>query len=145
MGSARHPRGRLKDLADSFESLLHLEEPAWSDFAKYLFAANALGASGIFVLRVLEAWPSSLLPLFCFCAGELSVVAAYCAFASWSREFIEGWAKDYKRLGRTEFGAGVLRERTAQRQHSWKAMIARYGILLGFLFLVVGGVLLAVR
>lgn len=122
-----------------------LEEPAWSDSAKYLFAANAVGASGIFFFRFFDPQPPSLLPLLFFFPGELCVVAAYLAFASWGREFTEGWAQDYKRLGRTNFGLGVLRERTVLRQHSWKAMIARYGLVAGSVFLLVGGIILAVR
>lgn len=136
----RHFYDLLADRAQKFGSTAN---EVWMEFAKYLFAANAGAAAGLFLLPDSsgQAWYLTAFSLFCL--GSFFVGLAWFAGWSWSLHLSDRFAADFNALMRNELTLGIMDANNRQRHRSWWKYLSRWGVTISFVLLLSGGIVAA--
>jgi hypothetical protein len=122
------------------DDLSEAANAVWMEFAKYLFAANAGAAAGLFLLPDSSGQRWYLVAFSLFCLGVFSVGVAWFAGWSWYHSLSDGWTRDFNTLMRGEMTFGDLDSRNRTRHRSPLAWWSRIGLVVSFALLLAGGV-----
>ena len=115
------------------------QKAAW-ELAKFLFAANAGAAAGMFVMVRDSQGNSWLIWSYeSFCAGVIFVGLAYFLGACGFAMIAEAWEADVEKVTKSELTHAALMRNQQNRVRGWKSKIVPICGLLSFLCLIIGG------
>jgi hypothetical protein len=130
-------------MAGRAEKLGNMTNDVWMEFAKYLFAANAGAAAGLFLLPDSSEQRWYLLAFSLFCGGAAFVGVAWISGWLWFIKLSDGWSQDFNALTDGKLTFGEVDARNRDRHRSLGKHLSRLGLIASFILLLAGGAVAA--